>query len=70
MLRRGLTSATQMNIAAPNMLRFETVELHPYSPDLAPSDIHLLGSGIENFEGRFTSDMNVRDVCKKGFTTN
>jgi hypothetical protein len=38
--------------------KFEVMKHPPYSPDLAPSDFHLLGPMKENLEGQKVADDN------------
>ncbi|GFT69713.1 hypothetical protein NPIL_316891 [Nephila pilipes] len=55
-----------------NKKKFETRKPSPlYTPDLAPSDIHIFGLLKKDLRGRrFESDMDVRDAVKSDFPTN
>ena len=51
-------------------LKFEVVAHPPYSPDLAPSDYHLLGLLKEALRGRrFTSDQEVKEAVHAWLAT-
>ena len=45
----------------------DTILLHPpYSPDITPSDYHLLGSMYEGLRGKhYSSDKEVKSVVKR-----